>query len=395
MALTDLKIRKAKPRPKPYKMGDGGGLFLLVKPAGGKLWQQKYRFLGKEKLLSHGTYPEVSLAQAREKREAARAVLAQDRDPGVQKKLDKVAAETQARTTFKLIAEEHLQNMEDRDLAPTTLAKNTWLLMKLAEPLHSRPIAEITAAEVLHVLKGVEKSGRRETARRLRSMISGVFRHAIVTLRAESDPTDALKGAIQPPKVVNRPAITDEKAFGAFLRSLEEFSGNHVTKAAMLFQILTMTRPGEVRGASIGEIDRENRTWTVPSERMKMRREHVIPLSDQAMEIVETVWPEIEGVTLLFPSVLSNRRQLSENTFNTALRRMGYEKHEVTAHGFRSTASTILNSRGFDPEVVEAALAHQDKNEIRRTYNRATYFEQRVELMQSWANLMDEFRSAD
>ena len=395
MALTDLKIRKAKPRPKPYKMGDGGGLFLLVKPAGGKLWRQKYRFLGKEKLLSHGTYPEVSLAQAREKREAARAVLAQDRDPGVQKKLDKVAAETQARTTFKLIAEEHLQNMEDRDLAPTTLAKNTWLLMKLAEPLHSRPIAEITAAEVLHVLKGVEKSGRRETARRLRSMISGVFRHAIVTLRAESDPTDALKGAIQPPKVVNRPAINDEKAFGAFLRSLEEFSGNHVTKAAMLFQILTMTRPGEVRGASIGEIDRENRTWTVPSERMKMRREHVIPLSDQAMEIGETVWPEIEGATLLFPSVLSNRRQLSENTFNTALRRMGYEKHEVTAHGFRSTASTILNSRGFDPEVVEAALAHQDKNEIRRTYNRATYFEQRVELMQSWANLMDEFRSAD
>jgi integrase len=392
MALTDLKIRKAKPRPKPYKMGDGGGLFLLVKPGGGKLWQQKYRFLGREKLLSHGTYPEVSLAQAREKREAARAVLAEDRDPGVQKQLDKVAAETQARTTFKLIAEEHLQNMGDRDLAPTTLAKNTWLLMKLAEPLHNRPINEITAAEVLHVLKGVEKSGRRETARRLRSMISGVFRNAIVTLRAESDPTDALKGAIQPPKVINRPAITDEDAFGAFLRSLDEFSGNHVTKAAMLFQILTMTRPGEVRGASIGEIDRDNRTWTVPSERMKMRREHVIPLSDQAVEIVETAWPEIEGVTLLFPSVLSNRRQLSENTFNTALRRMGYEKHEVTAHGFRSTASTILNSRGFDPEVIEAALAHQDKNEIRRTYNRGTYLNQRVELMQDWANLVDEFR---
>ena len=393
MALTDLKIKKAKPRLKPYKMGDGGGLFLLIKPGGGKLWQQKYRYLGKEKLLSHGTYPEVSLAQAREKREAARVVLAEDRDPGVQKHLDKVAAETQARTTFKLIAEEHLQNMEDRDLAPTTLAKNTWLLMKLAEPLHKRPINEITAAEVLHVLKGVEKSGRRETARRLRSMMSGVFRHAIVTLRAESDPTDALKGAIQPPKVINRPAITDERAFGAFLRSLEEFSGNYVTKAAMLFQILTMTRPGEVRGASIVEIDRDKCTWAVPSERMKMRREHIIPLSDQAMEIVETAWPEIDGVTLLFPSVLSNRRQLSENTFNTALRRMGYEKHEVTAHGFRSTASTILNNRGFDPEVIEAALAHQDKNEIRRTYNRATYFNQRVTLMQSWADLVEEFRN--
>ena len=203
MPLTDLKIRKAKPRLKPYKMGDGGGLFLLVKPGGGKLWQQKYRFLGKEKLLSHGQYPEVTLAQAREKRDAARAVLAEDRDPGVQKKLNKVAAETLARTTFQLIAEEHLKNMEDRDLATATMAKNTWLLMTLGEPLHNRPINEITAAEFLHVLKGIEKSERRETARRLRSMISGVFRYAIVTLRAESDPTEALKGAIQPPKVVN------------------------------------------------------------------------------------------------------------------------------------------------------------------------------------------------
>ena len=378
MALTDLKIRKAKPRLKPYKR---------------KLWQQKYRFLGKERLLSHGPYPDVTLAQAREKRDAARALLAEDRDPGVQKKLDKVAAETQARTTFRLIAEEHLKNMEDRDLAPTTLAKNTWLLMKLAEPLHKRPINEITAAEVLHVLKGVEKSGRRETARRLRSMISGVFRYAVVTLRAETDPTEALKGAIQPPKVVNRPAITDEAAFGALLRDLDDFNGYHVTKVAMKFQILTMARPGEVRGATIHEIDREQRTWTVPSVRMKMRREHVVPLSDQAMQIVDGYWPETEGVDLLFPSLLSNRRWLSENTFNSALRRMGYEKHEVTAHGFRSTASTILNNRGYDPEVIEAALAHQDKNEVRRAYNRATYFERRSELMQAWADLCDEFKS--
>ena len=392
MALTDLKVRKAKPRPKPYKMGDGGGLFLLVKPGGGKLWQQKYRYLGKEKLLSHGPYPDVSLAQAREKRDAARVVLAEDRDPGAQKRLDKVAAETHARTTFKLIAEEHLKNMEDRDLAATTVAKNTWLLMILAEPLHKRPINEITAAEVLHVLKAVEKSGRRETARRLRSMISGVFRHAVVTLRAEHDPTEPLKGALRPPKVTNRPAITDEDEFGAFLRALDGFSGNHITKAAMLFQILTMTRPGEVRGATIHEIDREARTWTVPSERMKMRREHVVPLSDQAMAIVDDLWPNIEGVELLFPSVRSNRRQLSENTFNAALRRMGYEKDEVTAHGFRSTASTILNNRGFDPEVIEAALAHKDSNDVRRAYNRSTYFEQRTNLMENWSALVTGFR---
>ena len=393
MPLTDLKIRKAKPRPKPYKMSDGGGLFLLVKPGGGKLWQQKFRFLGKEGLLSHGKYPAVTLAQARQKREAAKELLAAGRDPSMQKKLDRIAAETQARTTFKLIAEEHLANMEDRGLAPSTLQKNIWLLMKLAEPLHKRPISEISAAEILHLLQQVERSGRRETAMRLRSIMSGVFRFAIVTLRAESDPTEPLKGALRPPKVVNRPAITDEKAFGALLRDLEEFPGYFITVAALKFQILTMVRPGEVRGATIHEIDREARTWTIAEERMKMRRGHVVPLSDQALKIVEEQWPEIDGVELLFPSVMSNRRQLSNNTLNSALRRMGYQKEEVTAHGFRATASTILNSRGFDPDVIEAALAHQDKNEVRRAYNRATYFEQRVELMQTWADLVDEFRS--
>ncbi|WP_338548961.1 tyrosine-type recombinase/integrase [Roseovarius phycicola] len=393
MPLTDLKIRKAKARPKPYKMSDGGGLFLLVKPGGGKLWQQKYRFLGKEGLLSHGQYPAVSLAQARKKREDAKELLAEGRDPSVQKKLDRIAAETQARTTFKLIAEEHLANMEDRRLAPTTLTKNNWLLMRLAEPLHKRPISEISSAEVLHLLQQVERSGRRETAIRLRSILSGVFRLAIVTLRAESDPTEPLKGALRPPKVVNRPAITDENAFGALLRDIEEFPGYYVTIAALKFQILTMVRPGEVRGATKHEIDRVERKWTISQDRMKMRREHVVPLSDQAFEIVVALWPEVEGVELLFPSVMSNRRQLSNNTLNSALRRMGYQKDEVTAHGFRATASTILNSRGFDPEVIEAALAHQDKNEIRRTYNRATYFDQRVELMQTWADLVDEFRS--
>lgn len=393
MPLTDLKIRRAKPRSKPYKMSDGGGLFVLVKPGGGKLWQQKYRFLGKERLLSHGQYPAVTLAKARQKRDEAHTMLAEDRDPGVQKKLDKIAAETLARTTFELIAEEFLGNMKDRDLAPTTVAKNTWLLMNLAEPLHKRPISEISPAEVLHVLQSVERSGRRESARRLRSVMSGVFRHAIVTLRAEVDPTEPLKGAIRPPKVVNRPAITDEDAFGVLLRDLEEFPGYFVTKAALKFQILTMVRPGEVRGATIHEFDRRDRTWTISGERTKMRREHVVPLSHQAFEIVDELWPEIDGVELLFPSIMSNRRRLSENTLNSALRRMGYKKDEVTAHGFRATASTILNNRGFDPEVIEAALAHQDKNEIRRAYNRATYFEQRVELMQAWADLMDDFRS--
>lgn len=392
MQLSEFKISKAKSRNKPYKLADGGGLFLLVKPNGSKLWQQKYRHLGKERLLSHGQYPDVTLAQARQKLHDARALLAEGDDPATQKKLDRITAETQSRTTFKLVAEEYLENSKERGLAPSTMKKKRWFLLDLASPLHNRPINEITSAELLYLLKSIEKSGRRETAKKMRGAISAVFRLAIVTLRAENDPTLPLRDALIPPKVVGRAAITDEKKFGALLRDMEAYTGWRIVIDALKFQILTMTRPGEVRGAKKQEIDLEKRTWTIPAERMKMRREHIIPLSDQALEIVKGNWPEIEGVELLFPSLISNRKWLSDNAFNSALRRMGYQKEEVTAHGFRVTASTILNSREFEADVIEAALAHQDRNVIRRTYNRATYWAQRVALMQDWADLVDEFR---
>jgi len=394
MALSEFKISKAKPKDKPYKLADGGGLFLLVNRGGSKLWRQKYRHIGKERLLSHGQYPDVTLAQARQKRDEARAQLADGRDPAVEKKLAQINAETQSRTTFKLIAEEYIENMEEQGRAPATMVKKRWILLDLSAPLHKRPINEISSAEVLYLLKSIEKSGRRETAKKMRSEISAVFRLAVVTLRAEADPTSAIKDALIPPKVKSRAAITDEKKFGQLLRDLEEYTGWRIVVEALTFQILTMTRPGEVRGAKKQEFNLDKRTWTIPPERMKMRREHVIPLSDQALNIIEGNWPEIESVDLIFPSLISNRKWLSENAFNSAMRRMGYTKEEVTAHGFRATASTILNSRSFEPEVIEAALAHQDKNQIRRTYNRATYFEQRVKLMQDWANLMDGFRDS-
>ena len=394
MPLTALAIKKARPREKAYKLSDGGGLFLLVKPNGSKLWQQKYRFLGKERLLSHGQYPDVSLAQARQKRDDARTTLAEGRDPAVQKRLAQIAAETQARTTFKLVAEEYIEGSEQRGLAPATMKKKRWYLLDLAAPLHNRSISEIAPAEVLYLLKSIEKSGRRETAKKMRSALSAVFRLAVVTQRAEADPTTPLKDALVPPKVVGRAAITDEKQFGALLRSFDEFTGWPVIIAAMKLQILTLTRPGETRGAKKAEFDLERRVWALSPDRMKMRREHQVPLSRQAMEIVQAYWPAIDGVELLFPSLVSNRKWLSENAFNSALRRMGYAKEEVTAHGFRVTASTILNSRGYDPDVIEAALAHQDKNAIRRTYNRSIYWDQRVKLMQEWADLVDNFRTS-
>lgn len=395
MALSEFKISKAKPKDKPYKLYDSVGLFLQVNPGGSKLWRQKYKHLGKERLISHGSYPIVSLAKARQRRDEVRVQLADNIDPSTQRKLEKINASIQAHTTFKLIAEEYIVNMEERGLAPATMKKKRWLLLDLASPLHTRPISEITSAELLYLLKSIEKSGRRETAKKMRGAISAVFRLAVVTLRAETDPTYAIKDALIPPKVTSRAAITDEKKFGQLLRDFDEYTGWRIVVEALTFQILTMTRPGEVRGAKKQEFDLDKRTWTIPPERMKMRREHVIPLSEQALGIVKANWPEIEGVDLIFPSLISNRKWLSENASNSALRRMGYTKEEVTAHGFRATASTILNSRGFDPEVIEAALAHQDKNQIRRTYNRATYFNQRAKLMQDWANLIDEFRCSN
>lgn len=388
MALSEMAVRKAKPREKPYKLADSGGLHLLIQPNGSKLWRLKYRFDGKEKLLSFGPYPLVTIAEARTKRDDAKRLLLEGIDPGARRKLDKLAADARARQTFGLIAKEFIDRMKEEGAAKTTLAKTRWLLKNLAAPLANRPIREIHPAEVLDLLKTIEKSGRRETARRLRGVIGSVFRLAIATLRADEDPTMHLRGALLSPKPKGRAAITDERKFRLLLKAIDEYDGWPTISAAMKFQILTCVRPGEVRGAVRSEFNLKTKIWHIPSERMKMRHPHDVPLSRQALATLKEVWSLSEGADLVFPSIRNKRRPLSENAFNAALRRMGYSKEEVTAHGFRVTASTILNNRGFDPDVIEAALAHQDRNAIRRAYNRATYWDQRVVLMQQWADLL-------
>ena len=248
-------------------------------------------------------------------------------------------------------------------------------------------------AEILDILRRVELTGRRETARRLRGVIGSVFRYAIVTLRAETDPTTALRGALLAPKVAGRAAITDEDRLGALLVAIDDYDGWPAIPAALKLLMLTCVRPGEVRGAVRSEFDVDKAVWRIPAERMKMRRPHEVPLSRQALAVLADVWPLSDNGGLVFPSIRSTQRPLSDNSFNAALRRMGYTKDEVTAHGFRVTASTILNSRGFDPDVIEAVLAHQDSNAIRRAYNRASYWDQRVVLMQQWADLLDGLRT--
>lgn len=393
MALTHFDLKNAQPADKPYKLSDGGGLHLLVQPNGNKFWRYRYRFAGVEKMLALGSYPASSLADARIRRDAAKKLLEAGTDPSVQKKLDKIAAAALARNTFGLVADEFLENHQAKGSAESTKAKVRWLLKEVAAPLADRPISDITPTEMLEVLKRVERSGRRETAKRLRATISAVFRLAIVTLRATNDPTSALRGALVPPIVRHRAAITDEKQLGGLLRAIDAFDGWPTIRAALLFTALTCARPGEVRGARRAEIDFDKAVWRIPAERSKMRRHLDIPLSRQAIEVLKEVWPLSDYGELLFPSIRSIRKPLSDNTMNASLRRMGFTQDEMTAHGFRSTASTILNERGFRPDVIEAVLGHQHENVVRRAYNRASYWPERVELMQRWADMLDEFRA--
>lgn len=395
MPLTDFAVKSAKPKAKPYKLADGGGLHILINPNGSKLWRLKYRYFGKEKLLSYGKYPYISIADARAKREEAKKHLAHGVDPAHQKKLAKFTAAKAAATTFGLVADEYLERMKERNVAPSTLVKNSWLLENLAAPLRNRPIAEIIPAEILDVLQRIEKSGRRESARRLRGVVGSVFRYAVVTLRATGDPTTALHGALLAPEVMSRPAITNERQLGGLLRNIDEYDGWSTIRAALQFLMLTCVRPGEIRGATQSEIDLNEGVWTIPAERMKMRKSHKVPLSRQSRSVLSSVQGLSKGDGLIFPSIRSSDKPLSENALNSALRRMGYSKEEVTAHGFRASASSILNNRGYDPDVIEAVLAHQEPNKIRRAYNRSSYWDQRVELMQEWADLLDSFRIAN
>jgi integrase len=392
MALTLFALHNAKPRETPYKLSDGNGLHLLVQPNGSKLWRFRYRFGGKENMLTFGAFPEVMLAEARGRRDEARKLLSAGVDPAEQRKLQKLAAETAKRTTFGAIALEYIAKVEAEGAAPATLDKKRWLLLDLAASLKNRPITAITPAEILLLLKRIEARGNRHTAHRLRGVIGTVFRLAVATLRATNDPTYALRGALLKENREHLPAITDEVRFGQLLRDIESYQGWPPIKAALKFQALTMSRPGDVRALKRAEINFPKAVWRIPAERMKMRRPHDVPLSRQALAVLQEVWPYSEGSELVFPAQESRKKRISENGLNSALRTLGYLSEEVCSHGFRTSASTFLNERGFSPDVIEACLAHEEEDEVRRAYNRARYWTQRVELMQTWADLMDELQ---
>ena len=394
MALTDTMLRGLKPGPKPQKLSDGGGLFLLVTPSGGRLWRLAYRFDGKQKQLAFGSYPEIGLKRAREKRDAAKALLAEGIAPAEQARRDKAVQQAASANTFSLLADEYLAKLEREGRAPATLAKVTWLLSLARPALGERPIAEITPPEVLQVLKKIEATGRLETARKLQTYIGTVFRYAMATLRATSDPTVALKGALSTPVVKNRAAIIDPEELGAFLRAIEGYQGQPSTFYALQLLPYLFVRPGELRRAEWAEFDLYAAVWVIPAERTKMRRPHRHPLARQPLELLAALQRITGDGRLLFPTARSAQRPISENTLNAAMRRLGYGKDEVTAHGFRATASTLLNESGlWHPDAIERALAHVEQSSVRRAYARGEHWDERVRMMQWWADELDRLRA--
>ncbi len=395
MCLTDMSIRNLKPKDKLYKISDTGGLYLLVKPKGSRLWRMDYRFNSTRKTLSFGPYPLTSLAEAREKRDLAKKQLANGVDPGHQRKLDKLATAVRAGNTFHIIAEELLEKLTREDRAPTTLQKKKWLL-EFADPyIGDRPISEISALELLVMLRSVEARGRYQTARRLRSTCGRVFRYAIATGRAERDPSMDLRGALVTPRTRHRAAIVEPNAIGALLRAIDGYEGNLIIRMALQFLALTFVRPGEIRHAEWVEFDLDTAIWTLPAHKMKMRRPHRVPLSRQALAIVQDLQLLTGKGKYLFPSGRKVQKPIFENALNAALRRLGYGSDEVSAHGFRAMAATRLNEMGrWSGDAIERQLAHQEANQVRRAYTHAAEFwSDRVAMMQTWADYLDELRS--
>jgi integrase len=389
MSLTELAIRAAKPQGKPYKVYDEKGLFLLVKPNGARLWRFKYAHAGVEKLLSLGSYPDVPLKRARAKRDEARKLVADAVDPSARRKAEK-AAQAQS---FRAVAEEWLETKRD------TLSEGTWLrdrdqLMKMVGPyLGSRPVADIEAPELLAVLKRLERRGVHDTAHRVRAVCGRVFRYAIATGRAKRDISADLKGALAPKGSESYAAITEPAKVGQLLRAIAGYDGQRTTHAALRLAPYVFVRPGELRAAEWTEFDLEEAVWRIPAERMKMGETHLVPLSRQAVAILRELKPLTGEGRYVFPAIGPQIRPMSENTLGAALRRLGYSSDEMTPHGFRSLASTLLNEQGWHPDLIELQLAHKERNKVRAAYNRALRVAERRKMMQAWADYLDALKS--
>jgi integrase len=394
MSLNDRQINNLKATGKALKLSDGGGLYVHVTPQGAKLWRMAYRFNGLQKLLSFGAYPAVGLSEARQKRDAAKKLLASYVDPAFQSKLEKIARLEAGQNTFATISESFLSKNEREGKADATLIKKRWLISLALSDLGQRPIGEISASEILVPLRKVEAMGNYETAKRLRAVIGQVFRYAISTAMATNDPTYGLKGALVSPKVTHRAALTHWDAFAGLLRAVWQYEGTIETRAALKLMALLYPRPSELRQAEWAEFDLDNAVWTIPEIRTKMRRVHKKPLPALAVQILRDIRNHTGNRRLVFPSTQYAERPLSENTMNAALRRMGFSNTEMTSHGFRASASTLLNESGlWNADAIEAELGHAGADEVRRAYHRALYWDERIKMGDWWSSQIDALLS--
>jgi integrase len=394
MALTDSAIRAIKPRDKSYKVADERGLYLLVTPAGGRLWKLKFRAPGgAEKKLSLGAYPDVSLKDARDLRDTARSNLARGIDPAEKKRRDQRAAKVNAANTFGAVAKAYIEKNQRDGLADATVRKREWFLSLVERALGARPISEIEPFEVLDAVRPYEAAKNDEKAHRTLQFVGQVFRFAIACQLATSDPTRDLRGALSSRKQKHHAALLDPKRVGDLLRAIDGYLGQPITRIALQLSALVFVRPGELRHAEWGEVDFEAAVWRIPAAKMKGRLEHAVPLSEQAITLLR----EAQGLTgdgrYVFPSIRTAAMPMSENTVNAALRRLGYSGDEMTAHGFRSTASTLLNESGkWSPDAIERALAHKNKDAVRAAYHRGAHWNERVEMAQWWADHLETLR---
>lgn len=394
MPLTDTACKNAKTKDDgaPAKYADEKGMYLLVNKTG-KYWRLDYRFNDKRKTLALGVYPEIGLKLAREKRDEARRLLAEGIDPGELRKVTKATSKLSAANSFEAVAREWFTKYQ-----PTWSEGHATRIIRRLERdifpwLGNRPIAEITAPELLASLQRIEKRDAIETAHRAMQNCGQVFRYAVATGRAERNPAADLVGAIAPAVKTSFPTITDPGKIAELLRAIDGYKGSFITQCALKLAPLVFVRPGELRKAEWSEFDLEHQLWTIPAERMKMREKHFVPLSQQAVAILTELQALTGSRPNVFPGARTNGRPMSDNTVNAALRRLGYSKEDMTGHGFRHMASTLLNEQGWNRDAIERQMAHAERNSIRATYNYAEYLPERTKMMQSWADYLDGLKA--
>lgn len=395
MPLTAAEIRVLQPSANEAKLYDSQGLYLVVSPNGSKHWRMRYSFAGKERKLSFGRYPEVSLKGARCKRDQARLLLASGTDPSFAKKKAKIKATLAIANTFNSLAEEYIDTKMVREgAAQATVHKARWFLSLLKPAIGSMPVTEVDPQMLLAPLKKLEARGTLETAKKCRSFASRVFRYGIWTGRCTVDVARDLQGALTSPKAKNYAAILEPAKFGALLRAIEVFDGSPITKFALQLSPHIYVRPGELRHAEWEEFDLDEAIWHIPPGKMKSKRKHDVPLSTQSVSILRDLRNLTGPKGYVFPALHTSLRPMSENTVNAALRRMGFSKEEMTAHGFRATASSLLNESGkWHPDAIERSLAHGESNAVRGAYHRGTHWKERVEMAQWWSDNIDQLRS--